>query len=311
MRRTLIRQISVGTAVALVTAAAAGAAFAAARDGHGRFGPRGSVNAFRAGGFGQPGGLFGFGRLAGGGGLGGPGFGGPRFGPGFDGPGFGGPGGPGGGGILAADILGPAATFLKISPSTLATDLKKGNTLAQEATANGKTASDLISAIVAAEKTILDTDVTAGWITSDQETSILGGLTKQITSLVNDGPPVPGTRPAGLLDTAATYFGKSVSELPTALKSGKTLAEITTTAGKTVDGLVAALEAPAKTNLDAAVTAGKITQAQETAILSNMTTHLTDLVNGKAGEHEANTVRKNLRKFASLRAFGLKASTRR
>jgi hypothetical protein len=310
MRRTLIRQISIGTAVALVTAAAAGATFAATGAGHGKIGARAGMHGYgsgglRAGGFG-PGGLFGFGRLPGGPDFGAPGFGGPGFG--FRGPGFGGPGG----GILAADILTPAATFLGVSASDLASDLKGGKTLAQEATAKGKTAADLISAIVAAEKKILDAEVAAGWITSDQETALLSGLTRQITSLVNDGPPVPATRPTGLLDTAATYLGKSVSDLQTALKSGKTLADITATvSGKTVDGLVAALEAPAKTNLDAAVTAGKITQAQETAILSNLTTHLTDLVNGKAGDHEANTVKNNLRKFAALKAFALKASTHR
>ena len=51
-----------------------------------------------------------------------------------------GPGGPGGGGILAFDALTPAAAFLNISVSTLTTDLAGGKTLAQEATAKGKTA---------------------------------------------------------------------------------------------------------------------------------------------------------------------------
>ena len=59
------------------------------------------------------------------------------------------------------------------------------------------------------------------------------------------------------------------------------------------------------------MTASKITQAQETTILSNMTARLTDLVNGKAGDQEANTVKKSLRKLAALKSFGLKASTRR
>jgi hypothetical protein len=48
---------------------------------------------------------------------------------------------------------------------------------------------------------------------------------------------------------------------------------------------VQALLAPLKTELDKHVAAGDITAAQETTILNNQTTHLTDLVNGKAGTH--------------------------
>ena len=91
---------------------------------------------------------------------------------------MGGPGGggPGGAGVLLSDVLTPAAAFLDISVSTLASDLNGGKTLAQEATAKGKTAADLITAIVAAQKTNLDNEKAAGWITADQETSLLDAL---------------------------------------------------------------------------------------------------------------------------------------
>src|SRR4051794_24539276 len=123
MGRTFIRHVSVGTVVVALAAAAATSAFAASTARGHHFGLRG----------------FGI--------MGGPGLGGPGFG----GPGFGGPRG-GGGGILAADVLTPAADYLGISVSTLQSDLKGGKTLAQEATAKGKTASGLVDAIVAAEK---------------------------------------------------------------------------------------------------------------------------------------------------------------
>ena len=199
---------------------------------------------------------------------------------------FGGPGGPrGGGGLLGADVLTPAATFLGVSLSTLEADLKGGKTLAQEATAKGKTAAGLIDALVASEKTVLDAQNAAGWLTDAQETAVLANLKDAITNLVNNGPPVPGAAHAGPLDTAATYLGMTVSDLQAALKSGKTLADEAAAKGKTVDGLVQALLAPLKTELDKRVTAGDITAAQETTILNDQTTHLTDLVNGKAGTH--------------------------
>ncbi len=289
MRRILIRAASVGAVAALVMAVVAGSALAAQR--HARFGVRGGLHGFRAAGIGPGQGGMGFGF----------GGGGPR---GFSG----GPGGPGGGGILASDVLTPTAAFLNISVSTLTKDLAGGKTLAQEAVANGKTAADLITAIVAAEKTNLDNEKTAGWITADQETSLVSGLTDQVTRLVNNGPPVPpsgGNGGGGPLQLAATFLGLSVSDLQTALKGGKTLADEATAQGKTVTDLITALEAPAKTNLDKAVTDGKITQAQETAILANLTTRITNLVNGtKPTTAQMSSVRKALLKYATLKKLG-------
>ena len=139
----------------------------------------------------------------------------------------------------------------------------------------------MIDAIVAAQKTNLDNEKAAGWITADQETAILAEYTDAVTELVNNGPPVPAAnaKGGGLLQTAATFLGMSVSDLQTALKSGKSLADIAKVKGKTVADLVTALVAPAKKNLDQAVTDGKITSTQETAILNHMTTALTNLVN--------------------------------
>jgi hypothetical protein len=270
MVQTLKRQLLVVAAVAVVGAVVGTTALAS--PGQGRFGQRLAV---RGGG---PGPIFAPG------GFGGPGFGGfgiVRPGPGRFG--FGGPGdfrGPGrGAGILAADVLTPAASFLGISVSTLAADLKGGKTLAQEATAKGKTADALIDAIVASEKTVLDAENAAGWITDAQETSILAGVKAEVTSLVNEGPPVPPVQRVGPLDTVATYLGVGVADVQADLKAGKTLAQIATDHGKTVDGLVAALVAPAKTKLDASVAAGTITAAQEQTVLTRLTQQVTDFVN--------------------------------
>jgi hypothetical protein len=253
--------------VAVIATALAGSAFGAGGRG---FGPRMGLQAVRAGGWFGPGGPLG----------------GPMFFRGPGGPGMrfafgpGGPGGPGGGGVLASDVLTPAASFLGISVSTLASDLAGGKSLAQEATAKNKKPADLISAIVAAEKTNLDNEKAAGWITADQETALLNAYTAAVTDLVNNGPPVPlGAMAGGPLQTAATFLGMSVSDLQTALKSGKSLADVAKAQGKSVDDLVTALVAPAKKQLDQAVTDGKITSAQETTILNNLTTAVTNFVN--------------------------------
>jgi hypothetical protein len=290
MRRTLVR-VTVGATVAVLAAALAGSALAA--NGHG---PRLAFHGLRAGGLG-PGGLMG-GHVF----FGGPG----GFGVRGFGMGPGGPGAPGGTSVLTSDVLTPAAGFLGISVTTLASDLAGGKTLAQEATAKSKKADDLISAIVAAQKTNLDNEKAAGWITADQETAILAGYTEAVTELVNAGPPVPpAARTGGLLQTAATFLGMSVSDLQTALKSGKSLADVAKDKGKSVDDLVTALLAPAKKNLDQAVTDNKLTSAQETAILNKMTTALTSLVNHtRPTGAQMSTTQMSIVKYAMLKTFG-------
>jgi len=291
MRRTLFR-VTVGSMVAVLAAALAGSALAQHGQGYGQ---RMQFHGFLAGGF-APGGPMGGGGMM----FMGPGGFGPRgFGIGRPG----GPGGPGGSGVLTSDVLTPAAGALGISVSTLASDLNGGKTLAQEATAKGKTAQAVIDAIVAAQKTNQDNQKAAGWITADQETAILARYTDAVTDLVNNGPPVAGEGKGGggLLQTAATFLGMSVSDLQTALKSGKSLADITTAQGKKVDDLVTALVAPAKKNLDQAVTDGKITSAQETTILNHLTTSLTNLVNHvKPSAPQTSAMTTSIVKYARL-----------
>ena len=83
------------------------------------------------------------------------------------------------------------------------------------------------------------------------------------------------------LDAAASYLGTTAASLLTQLQAGKTLAQVATaTNGKSTAGLVAALVAAEKTEIAAAVTSGKLTQAQADQITPTLTQRFTDLVNG-------------------------------
>ena len=83
------------------------------------------------------------------------------------------------------------------------------------------------------------------------------------------------------LDAAASYLGLTEAELHSRLESGKTLAEIAKAQGKSVDGLKDAMVKDAKTKLDAAVKAGRLSSAEEQRILADLQQHVDDLVNGK------------------------------
>jgi hypothetical protein len=98
---------------------------------------------------------------------------------------------------------------------------------------------------------------------------------------IGHGPGGPGGRGGGPFDlTAVTdYLGLTAAQLRTQLDAGKSLADVAKAQGKTVAGLEDAIVAAATTKLDAAVTAGKLTAAQETTMLADLKSHIDDMVN--------------------------------
>jgi hypothetical protein len=99
-----------------------------------------------------------------------------------------------------------AAEYLGVTEANLRASLEDGDTLAEIAQANGKTAAGLADALVAAAKADLDEKVAAGRLTSAQRTSILADLESRIDDVVNGefafgfrgghGGPPPGMDPS-------------------------------------------------------------------------------------------------------------------
>jgi hypothetical protein len=87
------------------------------------------------------------------------------------------------------------------------------------------------------------------------------------------------------VEAAVTYLGVDRATIEAGLKSGQSLAQIAVAHGKTADGLVAALIAPAKLKLDAAVAAGRLTADRETTLLAKLQTAVTTLVNATPKVH--------------------------
>lgn len=157
--------------------------------------------------------------------------------------------------------LATAAAYIGITEAELRTELQTGKTLAEVAVAHGKTRDGLIAALSAE-------------------------ATKQITTAVDQ----PGTtftdrgghgRPGGVrgltndIAAAAAYIGTTEADLRTKLQAGQTLTQIATAAGKTRDGLIAAMVADGNAKIDAAVAAGTITAAQAAEKKAALTTHVT------------------------------------
>ena len=152
----------------------------------------------------------------------------------------------------------------------------------------GVTPSQLSNALKQAYENRIDAAVAAGSITKAQGDAMKQRIESEDYPLLG-GPGFghhggPGGHGFPHLDAAAAYLGLSATELQTQLQSGKTLAEVATAQGKTVDGLVSALVADEKKELDAAVAAGRLTQAQSDQLLANAKQRFTDFVNGTMPE---------------------------
>jgi hypothetical protein len=142
---------------------------------------REAINNGTAGGFGA-------GPIFGGFGPGGPG--GMRGGPG----GAGGPGGMFGG--MRAGHLGDdkIATFLGITQDQLRQELRSGKSLAQVATAHGKSADQLKTFIVTSITQQVNDAVRAGTMTQAQADRILNGLSARVDEMINHVPGQGGMR---------------------------------------------------------------------------------------------------------------------
>jgi hypothetical protein len=84
------------------------------------------------------------------------------------------------------------------------------------------------------------------------------------------------------LSTIATYLGITQAQLRSELASGKSLAQIASAHGKDASGLVDAIVNAETTKLDQAVKDGKLTQAQESQIVSTLKSRVTALVQNTA-----------------------------
>ncbi len=89
----------------------------------------------------------------------------------------------------------------------LRADLQKGETLADVAKAQGKSVDGLVTAMVAAEKTRLETAVTNGFLTAAQAAQIESTMQLRVTAIVN------GTRPQGFRASGGAY-GRTGASTP-------------------------------------------------------------------------------------------------
>jgi hypothetical protein len=193
--------------------------------------------------------------------------------------------GPGGGPHAA--IGAAVASYVGLTEAQVRAQLEAGKSLADIAKAQGKTVAGLETAIYNAAKADMDKAVAAGKLTASEESTRLADLKSHLDDIVNrTGPPPggPGHGPGGpghaaIAAAVASYLGLTDAQVRTQLQAGNSLGQIATAQGKTVAGLKTAIYNAVKADLDKAVTAGKITSAEESTRLADLQSHLDDIVN--------------------------------
>lgn len=91
---------------------------------------------------------------------------------------------------VRAHAQGLVAKYIGVTPKELRTELRSGKSLAQIATAHGKTEEGLVNAIVAPLETRLDKAVQDTWLTQQQADAILARITDAVKKAVERTPPV-------------------------------------------------------------------------------------------------------------------------
>jgi hypothetical protein len=141
--------------------------------------------------------------------------------------------------------------------------------------------SELSDALKDALANRVDEAVESGQLTEEQGAELKERIESGDVPLLGLGGPGFGHRlhHVGDLDAAASYLGMTEASLMAAIEDGKRLAEIAEDRGKSVEGLVNALVEDAEAELQAAVDAGRLTDAQRDSIVSGLKERITHLVN--------------------------------
>jgi uncharacterized protein YidB (DUF937 family) len=179
----------------------------------------------------------------------------------------------GGGGAIAATQLTPKQESQAV--------------LSDAADELGVEASELTEALQKALSNRVDAAVADGRLTEAQGEAMKQRIASGDFPLVGLGGPGfgrggPHHHHAGL-GAAASFLGMTEAKLRTALGSGQTLAQLAKARGKSVDGLVAAMTKAEIKELDAAVKAGRLSDADRDSIVATLKDRITDIVNGVVG----------------------------
>ncbi|MFN8440354.1 MAG: hypothetical protein U0175_06290 [Caldilineaceae bacterium] len=208
----------------------------------------------------------------------------------------------------AGEMLTTVAKALNMSEADLRAALVDGKSIADLAAEKKVDLQTIINAIMAEAKTRLDAAVSSGQITQERADQMLANMAQMLPEHLNQ-PFAPGNGMMGsglnwgpafergfnMLGTVAKTLDMSDADLLSAVQSGKTVAVIAKEKNVDLQKVIDAILAERKTQLDAAVAAGTITQARADLMLQNMKENLPDRLNQPMGQGMGNAGQRGMR----------------
>jgi hypothetical protein len=196
---------------------------------------------------------------------------------------------------VVRDLFGESATYLGLAQKDLRAKLP-GTSLGKIADATpGKSKAGLVTALSVAANADISKALADKKITDAQAKNLRDGLAAEINTLVDrTWPTKPATAPRAvlpnvraflgdMLQTARDYLGGvTLTDVTTAMRSGKSLGDIANDKGKSRDGLVQALTTAANTRIDQAVASSKLTADQAATLKTKVAAEIAKFVDHKA-----------------------------
>jgi polyhydroxyalkanoate synthesis regulator phasin len=195
---------------------------------------------------------------------------------------------------IFANLFNESAKYLSLTPADLKTKLPGTSLGALADKTTGKSQSGLVTTLQTVVNAAIDKALADTKLTSDQATKAKADAPANIKKFVEhtySQPRAPKTTTretrvtefiGDIYGAARDYLGLSQADLLKALREGKTLGEIAPTiAGKNKGDLVAKITATANAKIDKAVTDGKLTAEQATALKAQVGPAVAALVDRK------------------------------
>jgi hypothetical protein len=181
-------------------------------------------------------------------------------------------------GLAEKDILAASG----LTQAQVKAGLKAGKSISQMITDNGGDPAKVEATVIADLKGKLDKAVAAGKVTPDQEATALTKAQTQLHTFLNKTPKAPQKVAAKLaqvgLADAAKVIGIQPADLRTAMKGGKSIAQVAKDHGLSTSALVTGVTTNVDARIDAALAAGKIDAAHATKLKAGISAVVTKLV---------------------------------
>lgn len=195
-------------------------------------------------------------------------------------------------GLNQEALLAVVADLLSIDEDTVSAALKEGQTLSALAEAYDVEEEELVEALVEAITVTIEEQVTAGTLTEEQAEQQLDNLDERVTQLVQNKGMLTGGIAAGaggqmsysVLALSSAILDIEEETLQASLREGQTLVEIAEEAGLSEEEFLALLLAAAEQTIEAAVTAGTLTEDQSEQQLEQLEERLAQQIEGTMGQ---------------------------